>query len=158
MLAAATTLGAARAGAGAAPVAPQTRRAVDEAIARVYPALVRIHSVHVYYSEGREVKGESSGSGVIISADGYVVTNHHVAGRSRRLRCTLSDKREIEATLVGTDALADISVLKLKNGGPFPVAVFGDSDTVQVGDQVLAMGSPRAISQSVTLGIVSNTE
>ena len=141
-----------------APIAVETRRAVDDAIDRVYPALVRIHSVSVYYNEGREVKGESSGSGVIISPDGYVVTNHHVAGRSRRLRCTLSDKREIEATLVGTDALADIAVLKLKDGGPFPVAAFGDSDTVQVGDQVLAMGSPRAISQSVTLGIISNKE
>jgi len=142
----------------AAPLTEETRRAVDVAIDKVYPSLVRIHSVSVYYNEGREVKGESSGSGVIISADGYVVTNHHVAGRSRRLRCTLSDKREIEATLVGTDALADIAVLKLKTGAPFPVADFGNSDAMHVGDQVLAMGSPRAISQSVTLGIVSNTE
>ena len=142
----------------AAPLTEETRRAVDVAIDKVYPSLVRIHSVSVYYNEGREVKGESSGSGVIISKDGYVVTNHHVAGRSRRLRCTLSDKREIEATLVGTDALADIAVLKLKTGAPFPVADFGDSDAMHVGDQVLAMGSPRAISQSVTLGIVSNTE
>jgi serine protease Do len=141
-----------------APVPPAVRRAVDEAIERVYPALVRIHSVSVYFAEGREVKGQSSGSGVIISADGYVITNHHVAGRSKRLRCTLPDKREIEATLVGSDALADIAVLKLKDGGPYPVAEFGDSDRVRVGDQVLSMGSPRAISQSVTLGIVSNKE
>jgi serine protease Do len=142
----------------AAPAVEETRRAVDEAIGKVYPSLVRIQLVSVYYNDGREMKGEGSGSGVIISTDGYVVTNHHVAGRSRRLRCTLSDKREIEATLVGTDALSDIAVLKLKTGGPFPVAAFGNSDGIQVGDQVLAMGSPRAISQSVTLGIVSNTE
>ena len=142
----------------AAPVPQEMRAAVDDAIRRVYPALVRIHSVSVYYNDGREVKGEGAGSGVIISPDGYVVTNHHVAGRSRRLRCTLSDKREIEASLVGTDAMADVSVLKLKDGGPFPVAAWGDSETVKVGDQVLAMGSPRAISQSVTLGIVSNKE
>jgi serine protease Do len=154
-----TILTAGSAGAAPAAIVPEeTQRAVDEAIRKVYPALVRIHSVSLYYSDGREVKGESAGSGVIISRDGYVVTNHHVAGRSRRLRCTLSDKREIEASLVGSDALADVSVLKLKEGGPFPVATWGDSESVKVGDPVLAMGSPRAISQSVTLGIVSNKE
>jgi serine protease Do len=150
--------GVATAAEPAAATVDVRRAAVDEAIRRVYPALVRIHSVSVYYTEGREVKGESSGSGVIISPEGYVVTNHHVAGRSRRLRCTLSDKREVEAALVGTDALADIAVLKLKDGGPFPVAEWGNSEEVRVGDQVLSMGSPRAISQSVTLGIVSNKE
>jgi serine protease Do len=144
-------------GQAAGLVPEETRRAIDEAISRVYPALVRIHSVSLYYADGREVKGESAGSGVIISPDGYVVTNHHVAGKSRRLRCTLSDKREIDASLVGTDALADIAVLKLRDGGPFPVASWSEG-VVRVGDQVLAMGSPRAISQSVTLGIVSNTE
>lgn len=156
------TLAAGPAQAGVA-VSDDVRAAVDRAIAKVYPALVRIHSVSVYYGEGREVKGEAAGSGAILSPDGYVITNHHVAGRSKRLRCTLSDKRELEAVLVGTDALSDISVLKLKrppgdDGKPFPAASFGNSDAVRVGDQVLAMGSPRAISQSVTLGIVSNTE
>jgi serine protease Do len=89
-----------------------------------------------------------------------VVTNHHVAGHAIRLFCTLSDKREIEADLIGTDPLADIAVIKLKGepGKTFPVADFGDSSQVKVGDYVLAMGSPLALSQSVTLGIVSNTE
>jgi serine protease Do len=134
-----------------------TRVAVDQAIARVYPALVRIHSVSLEFQDGREVKQQGAGSGAIISADGYVITNHHVAGRSVRLRCTLSDKREVEASLVGTDALADIAVLKLKDGGPFPFAKFSDR-LVKVGQEVLAMGSPLALSQSVTLGIVSNTD
>jgi serine protease Do len=134
-----------------------TRAAVDQAIARVYPALVRIHSVSLDFQDGREVKTQGAGSGAIISADGYVVTNHHVAGRSRRLRCTLSDKREVEASLVGTDALADIAVLKIKDGGPFPFAKFSDAP-VSVGQEVLAMGSPLALSQSVTLGIVSNMD
>jgi serine protease Do len=142
---------------------PSVRDAVDLAIRQVYPALVRIHVVTAYYNEGREVKGEAAGSGVIISHEGYVITNHHVAGRAKRIHCTLADKQELDATLVGTDALADIAVLKLdladhKGKGPLPVARFGDSDSLRVGDQVLAMGSPRAISQSVTLGIVSNTE
>jgi serine protease Do len=139
------------------------RAALDLAIQRVYPALVRIHVVTAYYSDGREVKGEASGSGVIISDAGYVITNHHVAGKAKRIRCTLADKEELDATLVGTDALADIAVLKLelkdrKASGPLPAARFGNSDALRVGDEILAMGSPRAISQSVTLGIVSNTE
>src|SRR4051794_8239089 len=107
----ASPLGAYAATAGG-PAPEQVRAAVDQAIGRVYPALVRIHTVSLEYQEGREVKQQSAGSGAIISADGYVITNHHVAGRSRRLRCTLSDKREVEASLVGTDALADIAILK----------------------------------------------
>jgi len=138
------------------------RTALQSAIRKVYPALVRIHVVAGYFSDGREVKGESAGSGVIISNEGYVITNHHVAGKARRIQCTLSNKRELEATLVGTDPLVDIAVIKLDLAGghdrPIAVAEFGDSETLRVGDQVLAMGCPRAISQSVTLGIVSNTE
>ncbi len=139
-----------------------TRSTVDTAIASVYPSLVRIHVVSTRFKAGREIKTESSGSGAIISPDGYVVTNHHVAGKAKRLRCTLSDKREVEATLIGTDPLTDIAVIRLEEGsfarGEFPVAPFGDSDAVRVGDRVLAMGSPLALSQSVTLGIVSNVE
>ena len=146
----------------AAPAAAQTgdRAAIDRAIAAVYPSLVRISVVVVESRDGREVNLEGSGSGTIISADGYVVTNHHVAGRARRIICTLSDRTEVPADLVGTDPLSDITVLKLRPATPrtFPVARFGDSATLRRGDQVLAMGSPRALSQSVTLGIASNTE
>jgi serine protease Do len=100
------------------------------------------------------------GSGAIITKDGYVVTNHHVAGHGARIFCTLWNREEIEADLVGTDPLTDISVLKLKPPKPrkFATASFGDSSKMRVGDPVLAMGSPMALSQSVTLGIVSNTE
>lgn len=138
------------------------RQAVDDAITKVYPALVRIHVVQAYYADGREQKGETSGSGVIISPEGHVVTNHHVAGKAKRLRCTLSDRSEVAATLVGTDPLADLAVLKLdergRGGKPYPVARFAEAGRVRVGDRVLAMGSPRALSQSVTMGIVSNLE
>jgi len=139
---------------------PATHATVDDVVARVKPALVRIHVVSTDYQEGREIKYESSGSGVIITKEGHVVTNHHVAGHATRLFCTLSNREEIEADVVGTDALSDIAVIKLKaaEGVEFPTAVFGDSDQVSVGDRVLAMGSPMALSQSVTLGIVSNTE
>ena len=136
------------------------RSSVEAAVAQVKPALVRIQVVSPEYYEGREVKSQSSGSGVIITPEGHVVTNHHVAGHATRLVCTLSTKEEIEATLVGQDPLSDIAVLKLKPEAPrtFPTAAFGDSSKVKVGDHVLAMGSPMALSQSVTLGIVSNTE
>ena len=146
----------------AAPAAAQTddRAAIDRAIAAVYPSLVRISVVVVESRDGREVNLEGSGSGTIISADGYVVTNHHVAGRARRIICTLTDRTEVPADLVGTDPLSDITVLKLRPATPrtFPVARFGNSATLRRGDQVLAMGSPRALSQSVTLGVASNTE
>lgn len=141
-------------------VPPSLEQSVDLAVQHVKPALVRILVVSTHYSDGREMKSESSGSGVIINEEGYIVTNHHVAGHAVRLFCTLSTKEEIEATLVGTDPLSDIAVIKLKEqpGRKYPVVQFGDSETVQVGDYVLAMGSPMALSQSVTLGIVSNTE
>jgi S1-C subfamily serine protease len=87
---------------------------IDHAIASVYPALVRIQVVMTSPSEGRIQKMEGSGSGVIISPEGYVITNHHVAGHSARLVCRLADRQEIDATLVGTDPMADIAVLKLK--------------------------------------------
>ena len=106
----------------------------------------------------------AAGSGAIISKDGYVVTNHHVAGNAVRMSCTLPDGEEVEAVRVGTDPMADIAVLKLKLNtrkhpdAPLPVAVWGDSSQLKVGDVVLAMGSPMAVSQSVTKGIVSNTQ
>ena len=141
--------------------APEALRAsVEGAVARVKPALVRIHVVYTRYSEGRELKNESVGSGVVITKEGHVITNHHVAGHATRLMCTFPDKDEIEAELVGKDPLTDIAVLQLKPREPreFPVAQFGDSDALYVGEYVLAMGCPMALSQSVTLGIVSNTQ
>ncbi len=137
-----------------------SRSVVESAIAKVKPSLVRIQVVTTYFDEGRELKHQAVGSGVIISKDGYLVTNHHVAGHGTRFFCTLSDREEIEAELIGTDPLTDIAVLKLKPSKPrkFPVVSFADSTRVKVGDPVLALGSPMALSQSVTLGIASNTE
>ena len=144
----------------ASQVTDGIRPAVDAAIGKVKPALVRIRVVSTEFNEGREIKQQSVGSGAIITKDGYLVTNHHVAGHGARMFCTLWNREEIEADLVGTDPLTDISVLKLKPAKPrkFATASFGDSSKMRVGDPVLAMGSPMALSQSVTLGIVSNTE
>lgn len=136
----------------------QIQRAVD----RVYPALVRIDVVMESGGAGRMQKSRGTGSGAIISPDGYIVTNHHVAGRGSRITVRMTNREELPATLVGTDALSDLTILKIDPAArrdpraPLPRAEFGDSDTLQIGDVVLAMGSPAGLSQSVTQGIVSN--
>ncbi len=129
-------------------------------VEKLQPALVRIHVVEKYYSEGRELKQEKFGSGIVISEDGYVVTNHHVAGKAFIADCTFSNLKNYPMKLIGTDALTDISVLKIVTNEPnqFSYASFGDSEQVKVGDYVLAMGSPMALSPSVTAGIVSNKQ
>ena len=139
---------------------PEQTVEVQAALAKVAPSLVRIHVVAVDFQDGRELKREASGSGTIIAPEGLVITNHHVAGRTRAITCTLANREEIPAELVGTDPLSDIAVLRLRPATPrrFPVASFGDVATLKVGDRVLALGSPLALSQSVTMGIVSNTE
>jgi serine protease Do len=138
---------------------PDLRQAVRHAVAEVKPALVRIQVVSTRYYDGREYKYQSAGSGVIVRSNGYIVTNHHVAGHATRLLVTLANKEEVEAELVGKDPLTDIAVIKLEGDrNDYPTAGWGDSTAVNVGDYVLAMGSPMSLSQSVTLGIVSNTE
>jgi serine protease Do len=142
----------------------QAEPAVQRAIERVYPALVQIHVLEVAYTGGHERKQEAAGSGAIISPEGFVVTNHHVAGKASTIRVILSSKEELPATLVGTDALADIAIVKLdlsaraKDAAPLPVAHWGKADLLKVGDPVLAMGCPLALSHSVTKGIVANKE
>lgn len=148
------------ASAQSATPSPEQSVQVQAALAKVAPSLVRIHVVSVEFQDGRELKREASGSGTIITPDGLVITNHHVAGRTRAITCTLANREEIPAELVGTDPLSDIAVLRLRPPAPrtFPVATFGDVTKLKVGDRVLALGSPLALSQSVTMGIVSNTE
>ncbi len=141
---------------GATPLATNAATIQDVA-ARLKPALVRLRVIDSSTEEGREVRSVSFGSGALISPDGYIVTNHHVAGTARAIYVTLSDKREVEARLVGTDALADLAVVKIE-GQNFATIPWGDDTALRVGDPVLAFGSPLAISQSVTAGIVSNLE
>jgi len=142
------------------PAAQSDAAAVHAALAKVAPSLVRIHVVSIEHEDGRELKREAAGSGTIITPEGHIVTNHHVAGKTKAIVCTLASREEIPAELIGTDPLSDIAVIKLKPAKPrqFPVATFGTATTLQVGDRVLALGSPLALSQSVTMGIVSNTE
>ena len=96
------------------------------------------------------------GSGVIVSADGYIVTNNHVVEDGTDFKVSLNDKSEYPARVVGTDSKTDLAVLKIEKTG-LPALPLGDSTKVQVGDVVLAIGNPFGIGQTVTMGIVSAT-
>jgi serine protease Do len=106
----------------------------------------------------RDRRSLSLGSGVIISSDGYVITNNHVVGENVRGEITvaLSDKREIKGRVVGVDPSTDIALLKINVAG-LPVVRWGDSSQLKVGEWVLAIGSPYQLNQTVTAGIVSAT-
>src|SRR3984957_13738995 len=93
---------------------------------------------------------DSLGSGVIISPDGYILTNNHVIDGATDVRVTLADKRQLKAKIVGTDAKTDIAVLKVE-GSDFPAITVGDSSKVQVGDYALAIGDPFGVGQTVTM-------
>ena len=97
---------------------------------------------------------QASGSGVIISEDGYIVTNNHVIDRADKIQVVLNDKREYTATLVGTDPNTDIALLKIDETG-LPVILMGNSDDLRVGEWVLAVGNPFNLTSTVTAGIVS---
>ena len=107
----------------------------------------------------RERRSLSLGSGVVVSSDGYIVTNNHVVAEDRRatmreVTVALADKREIHGTIIGTDPATDLALLKVDVKG-VPVLPWGDSARLQVGEWVLAIGSPFQLSQTVTAGIVS---
>jgi serine protease Do len=105
----------------------------------------------------RDRRSLSLGSGVIISADGYVITNNHVVGEHvSQITIALPDKREIKGKVIGTDPTTDIALLKIPATG-LPVIAWGDSSQLKVGEWVLAIGSPFQLSQTVTAGIVSAT-
>ncbi len=102
----------------------------------------------------REQESHSLGSGFIISADGYILTNAHVIDRAEKITVRLTDKREFKAKVIGADKRTDVALLKIQATG-LPKVTFGDPDQVKVGEWVLAIGSPFGFDSSVTAGIVS---
>ncbi len=94
------------------------------------------------------------GSGVIVSADGYILTNHHVIDGAEEIKVGLNDRRTFDARVIGSDPLSDLALLKIDVGN-LNVLTLGDSDVVEVGDVVLALGNPLGLQQSVTAGIIS---
>jgi len=157
---------------------PQFKQVFADVAEKVIPVVVSIRSAKVmqvpnfdpfewFFGPGRgnpqqqpgpryqERRTEGIGSGVIVSKDGYILTNNHVVEGSEDLTVTISDKREFSAKIVGTDPPTDLAVIKLEGASDLPVAYLGDSDKLRVGEWVLAIGSPYGLEETVTMGIVS---
>ena len=101
-----------------------------------------------------EMERPGLGSGIIMTADGYILTNHHVAGSADEITVILNNNEEFEARLVGTDSLTDVAVIKIDTKG-LPSATVGDSDDIRIGEWVMAVGAPLSLRSTVTSGIVS---
>ena len=106
------------------------------------------------FQQPRERQEQGLGSGVIVSEDGYIVTNNHVVEQADELMVLLGDKRKFPAKLIGTDPKTDLAVIKIEASG-LPVLPWGESTTLQVGELVLAVGNPFGLNQTVTMGIIS---
>lgn len=107
-----------------------------------------------YGQDEDEDGNDSLGSGFIVSADGYVVTNHHVVDGADQIKVNLNDRRELDAEVIGSDKRSDLALLKIE-GENLPAVTFGSSDKLEVGEWVIAIGSPFGFDHSVTAGIVS---
>lgn len=136
------------------------RRIVREAKDKVFPAVVYVTCLRESHEPGKKVRQSVSGSGVLISPRGEMVTNWHVVDKALEIRCLLYDGRARDATLVGSDKDTDVAMLSLElpPDEEVPYASLGDSAALQEGDFVMAMGAPWGLSRSVSIGIVSCTQ
>jgi serine protease Do len=137
------------------------RQIVREAKEKVFPTVVFIRVLRENLEGGKKVSQEVSGSGVVISADGEVLSNWHVVDKAVEVRCLLQDGTACAAEIIGADKDVDISLLKLKlpkDHAPLPFAKLGKSVELTEGDFVMAMGAPWGMSRSVSIGIISCTK
>jgi putative serine protease PepD len=131
-----------------ASVVPSSQKGTVSGVAKaVSPSIVEINAT--------SSAGSSTGSGVIITSDGEIITNNHVVSGATSVKVSTSDGKEYTAEVVGTDASKDLALIKLQNASGLTAATLGDSDGVQVGDEVVAIGSPEGLTGTVTSGIVS---
>ncbi|WP_164904898.1 S1C family serine protease [Streptomyces cyaneus] len=129
-------------------VVPSSQKGTVSGVAKaVSPSIVEINAT--------SNAGSSTGSGVIITSDGEIVTNNHVVSGASSIKVRTSDGKQYTAEVVGTDSSKDLALIKLQNASGLTVATLGDSSGVQVGDQVVAIGSPEGLTGTVTSGIVS---
>ena len=143
--------------AGCVSSTPDFRQVVSEAKAAVAPSVVFIRVIYNDTESGRNRQGVASGSGVVISSDGEVLTNHHVIDKTSEIRCQLADGRSFSAKVLGKDKDLDVALLKLdlpEGAEPPPVATLSPR-RLDVGEVVLAMGAPWGLARSVSMGIVS---
>ena len=113
-------------------------------------------NVNEYFRGGGQPRASiGSGSGVIITADGYIVTNNHVIANASQLEVTLNNNKTYPAELIGTDPKTDIALIKIESDEEFPYIPFGDSNNLKIGEWVLAVGNPFNLTSTVTAGIVS---
>ncbi|MCX2728318.1 trypsin-like peptidase domain-containing protein [Thermomicrobium sp. 4228-Ro] len=141
------------------PVEPETlldafSQAVVRVVQRVAPAVVGLQVVRSLGLPQRVAEVPGAGSGFLIAPDGYVLTNSHVVHRARRIVVSLADGTELPAQLVGEDPATDLAVVRVQASG-LPVAELGDSDRLQVGQLVIAIGNPLGLQASVVTGVVS---
>jgi putative serine protease PepD len=132
---------------GPVAVNASTTLDVSAVAARVLPSVVQVNVV--------TAQGQGLGSGVVLTADGRILTNNHVVSGARQVTVTLSDGRTVDASVVGTDPSSDLAVVQAAGVSGLTPATFGDSDQVKIGDQVVAIGSPEGLQGTVTSGIVS---
>ena len=130
---------------------------VKSASGKVFPALVYIKVVQSTMDSGRSSTASSSGSGVLISPDGEIVTNNHVIDKAKSIRCLLNDGRAFEAELIGCDKDTDLALLKLKLPADTPALPYAKftCKAVEEGDFVMALGAPWGLNRSVSIGIIS---
>ena len=134
------------------------RDVIKDSKERVFPAVVYVKCVRESHASGRRRSEEVSGSGVLISPDGELLTNWHVVDKAVELRCLLYDGRAYDAVLVGADKDLDLALVKLNLGNDpsaLPYAELGESSRLNEGDFVMAMGAPWGLSRSVSIGIIS---
>jgi S1-C subfamily serine protease len=130
-------------------------RAIQASVNISSTVSVRVDPFFLMLYGGDSVRADTTlGSGVVVSSDGYVLTNSHVVGRGAQIKVTLPDSRELPAKVVGVDPVSDLALVKVSATGLTPLP-WGDSDKLRVAEWVLAIGNPFAFSQTVTLGIVS---
>ena len=142
--------------------AQDLQQRILEARNRVMPALVHIEPVRTIFSTGEKRHALVTGSGFIFSAEGYILTNHHVVENAEKVSCTLFNKKKLSAEIIGSDPSTDVAVIKLNLGEigdeQLPFVQLGNSDSLEVGQFVLAMGSPLGLSRSVSMGVISSID